>query len=122
MTKATVKSNVSSGLRIRDIQDPSVILGHLHYNTLLRRGDSVYGEVKIDNRIYFSKVYRANGTVENIAGSSVVREGTTEWMTLSDEQEPNPNPGPVPEPDVKPLRVTIGGDDYETVTVELKPK
>lgn len=120
MTKATVRSNVTQGLNIRNANDPSQILGKLYYNTLLKKGDVVYGEVKTDSRIYFNKVYRANGTIDQIAGSAAVRDATQEWLSLTEEAEPNPDP--VPLPTVKPLIVTIGGEGYETVTVEVKPK
>lgn len=129
--KGTVKSIVTNGLRIRDVNDPSIILGHLYYNTLLRRGDHVFGEVKADNRIYFTKVYRANGSTENIAGSAAVGDGSSEWITLTNEPEPNPNPDPVPAPVKMPI-IEIRSEDFElgatvsadrkSVQVEFKPK
>lgn len=119
--KGTVLSNVTNGLNIRDITDPSKILGKIYYNTLLKKGDVVYGEVKTDNRIYFQRIYRANGTVDQLAGSSITKEGTSVYMSLVAGTEPSPTPDPEPAP-LKPLKITFESDQYETMIVELKPK
>lgn len=86
----------------------------------LKAGDVVYGPV-INSRIYFFRVYRANGTIEEQAGNAAVRDATTEWMTLTDEAEPI-EPAPIPGPELKPIKVTFESEQYETLIVELKPK
>lgn len=35
---------------------------------------------------------------------------------------PEPTPGPTPEPSIKPLIITITGEDYETAVVTIYPK
>ena len=85
---------------------------------VLRAGDTVYGPV-INNRIYFFRVYRANGTLEQQSGNSAVRDNTTEWVTLTNEDEPGQEPTPAPESPVFQVQVSAPG--YETVIVELRP-
>lgn len=119
--KGTVTSFVTAGLNIRDVADPSRILGKLYYNTLLRKGDVVYGEVRSDNRLYFSRVYRANGAIEQIAGSAATKEGTSIYLATTNESEPETTPTPT-QPVAKPFTITISGDDYQPITVEVKPK
>ena len=88
----TMKGVVKTGftLKIRDSAGNDT-------GKVLRAGDTVYGPV-INNRIYFFRVYRANGTLEQQAGNSAVRDNTTEWVTLTNEDEPGQEPTPAPEP------------------------
>jgi lysozyme len=79
--KGIVKTGYS--LNIRDASN--AIIGSLKVN------DTVYGDVT-NNRIYFSKIYRANGTIENTAPcSSAVSDGAgVFWMTLTASPAPEP--------------------------------
>jgi hypothetical protein len=98
----------------------STDVGDLYLN------DRVYGEVK-DGWIQFDRVYKANGVIDDgTRGFAAVTNPLNHsevFIKLEDKPEPLPTPTPEPEPPaVKPLTISIGGDDYETVTVELKPK
>lgn len=64
----------------------------------LKVNDVVYGQV-INNRIYYSKIYRAGGGVETLDGlhSSAVSDGATPptyWMKLEAIPEPPPQEPP----------------------------
>jgi len=88
--------------------------------------DKVYGEV-VNGWIHFERVYKANGVIDDAtkgyAATVNPLNHSEVFMKLEDKPEPVPVPTPEPEPPaVKPLTITIGGDDYESVTVELKPK
>lgn len=110
----TTKVNIRSSPAVTNTND----IGDLY------AGDKVYGIVT-GAWIGFSKVYRANGTVENFAGYAAVQDpnnSVTKYATLKDVPEPTPNPDPDPEPTVKPLTVTIEGEYYQTVTVTVLPK
>ncbi len=107
--KGVVKTGYT--LNIRDASN--IVIGKLN------GGDAVYGDVA-NNRIAYSKVYRANGTVDTIAGSSAVGEGSTVWIVITSGAEPTPNPAPVPGLPV--LNVEVSAEGYTTVDIELRPK
>lgn len=49
----------------------------------------------------------------------------TSWCSAAytvEIADPQPNPNPEPEPTVKPLTITITGDDWETTVVTVNPK
>ena len=101
---------------------PSMVstdVGDLYLN------DKVYGEV-VNGWIKFERVYKANGVIDDAtkgyAATVNPLNHSEVFMKLEDKPEPNSNPIPEPPPAVKPLTITIGGDDYESVTIELKPK
>ncbi len=97
----------------------SADVGDLYLN------DKVYGEV-INGWIKFERVYRANGVIDDgTKGYAAIHNPTNltdMYMNLENKLEPDSNPFPDPAPAVKPLTISIGGEDYETVTIELKPK
>jgi hypothetical protein len=98
----------------------SMDVGDLYLN------DRVYGDVN-DGWISFDRVYKANGVIDDgTRGFAAVTNPLNRaevFIKLEDKPEPVPAPTPEPEPPaVKPLTVTITGEDYESVTVELKPK
>ena len=86
--------------------------------------EKVYGEVK-NGWIKFDRVYKTNGVIDDATkGYAAIWNPSIPselFMKLEDVPEPSPLPD-APEPTVKPLTVTIGGDDYETVTITLNPK
>ena len=94
--KGTVTKLVTSSLNVRSATTGQVVAA-LKYDFTLGRGDAVYGEVKADNRIYFTKIYRANGNTQALTElcSAITKEGSTIWMLLSDEPEPGTPPSPV---------------------------
>lgn len=85
----------------------------------------VYGDVSA-GWLKFERVYRANGVIDDgVKGYAAIHNPTNPtdvYMKLEDRLEPDSNPFPDPVPVVKPLTVTIAGDDYQSVTIELKPK
>jgi lysozyme len=90
----TMKGTVLLGynLNIRR-SDNNEIVGTLRVN------DVVYGQVT-SNRIYYNKIYRANGTIETPGAmcSSAVSNGATPavyWMRLTNDTEPPVEP-PLP--------------------------
>jgi GH25 family lysozyme M1 (1,4-beta-N-acetylmuramidase) len=84
-----MKGVVRTGFTLNIRNASNVVIGSI------RAGDTVYGEV-VNNRIYFSKVYRANGNVDVISGSSAISEGSTIWITITSGTEPEPTPTPAP--------------------------
>jgi GH25 family lysozyme M1 (1,4-beta-N-acetylmuramidase) len=106
-TGGTMKGTVLLGytLNIRRA-DNNEVIGSLRVN------DVVYGEVT-NNRIYYNKIYRANGTIEtpgSMCSSAISNGGTPAvyWMRLESVVEPPPTQPPVvtfpPE-----IGLTIGG-------------
>lgn len=91
----------------------------------LYRNDKVYGDVS-NGWIKFERVYKANGVIDDATkGYAAIRDPANPanvYMSLADKLEPDSNPFPDPVPAVKPLLVTITGEDYISVIVELKPK
>lgn len=92
----------------------------------LKGGDKVYGD-EANNRIYYQRIYRADGTIEQQPGNSAIRDATTEFMTLVPGTEPQPIPDP--SPSLLPLdinitdnAVTVSGPKVQTVSVELRPR
>lgn len=89
--------------------------------------DKVYGDVS-NGWIRFERIYKANGVIDDATkGYAAVynpADPNDLFMKLENILEPdsNPFPDPEPTPTVKPLTVTIGGDDYISVTVVLEPK
>jgi GH25 family lysozyme M1 (1,4-beta-N-acetylmuramidase) len=79
--KGIVKTGYT--LNVRDASN--AIIGSLKVN------DTVYGDVT-NNRIYYARIYRANGTIENTAPcSSAVSDGAgVFWMTLTASPAPAP--------------------------------
>jgi hypothetical protein len=120
--RGTVNRNVTRSLNVR--QADGTVIAALRYDFTLNKGDVVYGEVKADNRIYFSKFYSANGHVQNLGSvcSAVVKEGSTAWMDLADVQEPGTEPPPPPPPPVekKIVKAVLHFDDNSTT--ELFPQ
>lgn len=91
--------------------------------TQLKVNDAVYGTVYTDNRerIRFSKIYRADGTIENLGGecNAVTNDAAIPpvyYMTLTNEQEPQP-PAPVVTEDIT---ITVERDGWKPVTVTVK--
>jgi hypothetical protein len=95
----------------------STDVGDLYLN------DRVYGPV-VNGWIHFDRVYKANGVIDDGTKgyAAVVNPVSPFEPFMKLEDIPEPVPTPEPEPTVKPLTITIGGEDYETVTIELKPK
>jgi GH25 family lysozyme M1 (1,4-beta-N-acetylmuramidase) len=111
----TMKGTVLLGynLNIRK-SDSSEIIGSLRVN------DVVYGQVT-NNRIYYSKIYRANGTIETPGAmcSSAVSNGATPavyWMRLTNETEPPVEP-PAP---VTKTTFTLQVQGYKEFNGELE--
>jgi hypothetical protein len=121
--KGTVNSTTTSGVKIRTGMSA---IPETDTGKKLFPGDRVYGTV-LGNWIAFTDVYRNDGTVEDLGGTryAAVANPTNlseKYLTLTNEPEP-PVPDPDPQPSVLPtLEISIGGDGYETVNVELKPK
>ena len=88
-------------------------------------GDVIYGLIS-GAWIAFDKIYRAGVHVQvfpiiRYAAVQDPNNSATKFATLEDKPEPTPTPvNPVPT--VKPLTITIGGADYDEVTVTLNPK
>lgn len=82
--KGTVKAGYT--LKVRDAA--GVDTGKKLYS-----GDSVYGDEAAD-RIYYPRVYRDNDVLLSFDAphNSAVRDGGTEWMTMTDEAEPTGAP------------------------------
>lgn len=76
--------------------------------------DKVYGVVS-GGWMKFTKIIRANGTVENFTGYA-----SATYMTLRNVPVEPPTPGPVVGLPV--LNVTVSGEGYNPVSVELRPK
>jgi GH25 family lysozyme M1 (1,4-beta-N-acetylmuramidase) len=120
-TGGIMKGTVQVTANIRDGSSSNVVVGKVY------KGDIVYGEVKnflgLD-RLFYTKVYRLNGTVEiwAVGSNTAVKDGTTAILTLSNEAEPVPPPSTLPD---LPVTITLGDDvKYvkQTVNVTLKPK
>ena len=113
----TTKINIRSGMTTATGTD----MGDLF------AGDVVIGTV-IDGWIAFDRVYRKT------VGVAVAEPlGFTRYAAVHEPSNPgtkhimlvdaNITPAPVPTtPSAQPLNIAIGGDAYETVNVELKPK
>ena len=100
--RGTVKSIVTKSLNVRN--PAGNVVAALRYDFALSKGDVVYGEVKPDDRIYFHKIYRSNGVVQNLNElcSSITKEGTSIYMDLANVAEPGTEPTPEPEPTPDP--------------------
>lgn len=94
--QGTVKNTVTRSLNVRDPNGN--IVAALRYDFSILKGDVVYGEVKPDNRIYFTKIYRANGVLQNLGVlcSAVTKDSTTVYMDLANVPEPGTEPPPPP--------------------------
>lgn len=88
----------------------------------LLTGDIVIGTI-LNGWIAFDHVYRKgtgygreNLSTTRYAAVADPANPATKFMWLIDEVLPQSNPTP------KPLDISIGGEDYVTVAVQLKPK
>lgn len=81
---ADMKGTVKTGYTLKVRDAAGVDTGKKLYS-----GDSVYGDEQLD-RIYYPRVYRDNDVLLSFDAphNSAVRDGSTEWMTLTDEAEP----------------------------------
>jgi hypothetical protein len=95
----------------------SADMGDLYLN------DRVYGPV-VNGWIHFDRVYKANGVIDDgTKGYAAVVDPLNQAVKFMDLQDiPEPVPTPEPEPTVKPLTVTIEGENYKTVVVTVEPK
>lgn len=84
MEGADMKGTVKAGFTLKVRDAAGVDTGKKLYS-----GDSVYGDEAAD-RIYYPRVYRDNDVLLSFDAphNSAVRDGGTEWMTLTDEAEP----------------------------------
>lgn len=86
-TGGTMKGVVNAGytLTVRDSANADT-------GKRLHAGDSVYGPVT-NNRIYFERIYRSNGNIEQSGGNAATVDPANtsiKWMTLTNEAEPAP--------------------------------
>jgi len=113
--KAIAKQNTSSNIKP---MDGSPQLG------VLTGGQYVYGDLSLTGTdiINFEHYYKADGTKVPLGKKCKVFIGNNLVVTNEVEPTPDPTPDPTPEPSgLVPLTVTIEGDGYKTVTVDLLP-
>ena len=115
MTKGTVLSGYTINVKTATGGDAGIAL---------KPGDVVYGEVNASsgrNKIYFSKIYRIAGTIENhepnVLNANVDNDGSpiVRWMVFSSESEPGTTePPPIPVPNTT-IKVEVNTNDDLTL-------
>ncbi len=118
--RGTVKAVVTRSLNVRSTIT-GLVVAALKYDFNLNKGDVVYGEVRQDDRIYFNKIYRANGSIQtlNEECSAITKEGTSIYMALDEVAEPGTEPLP-PLPDPVKSSFTFKVDGFKEYTGELE--